>query len=899
MEHSATVDGSPASILVVCNPEDAAELAGVLEGEALPVAGVGGRVVRTDGGDETIARFVELRPEVVVITANLDAGDARALISALRNAVAAGTFHIVLVGDSRGPIRNALDAADFGADRFVARPIAPKALRFAVGSGVAAARRARSAIADAGDASAAPVAVLPDPSVTRVSGMQRARMITSIGIGGEDLRPADPHGATVVRRAPTASSRLDEMLDAAVEDVVRDEVVRRTSTGFSIPMDAILAAGGDLDDAGRGSADPMNTAPMSVHEVPTRPLEGFGGPPAPVTIQPRRARATPQVITEALPHVEPPPPMPFERDETDFSDVGFDESGTHPVGDDGAHTASSGLDAPVLSETAGSFDEPPDTRSAGADDWDAPPIPVREPTLILGDGASAPPPAPVDLDVTERRGDGGWGASSAVAPLSGDGADDAAGRADDVAEVHDVRPVEPPPPAGGDFARELRRKMSMMAQRLFRQSDVPTPAPVDVRPPHDFRTEIDLAELDEEHADPSEEYDLSAHETFAGDEHGLPTGADAGTGSGVVAPASGHGLTGSSRTAESGEIVRGTADAPVLIARMFVGEFTGKVVFRRRFDADEVAEKVIFFDGGRPVFASSNLHADRMGELLYREGKITAEQYARCRDLVLESGRRMGEILVDRGFLKRRELLPAVRRHVEDIIYSLFAWDAGEYRIVAGDGAQSERIRLSRHPAAMVLEGVRRKIDQATLERLLGPATTVVEVADRDKAGTVISVADLSADERAALTGMDGSADLAHVVRTSGATLLGVYQLAWALTLLGVATIRRRGGEDDEAPALVGETDLVIDRERVRARHRLVIDADYFALLGVRRDATGFEIRRAYESSCRDFDAESFPPELRTELAVELAEIGSVLEEAYRVLRDDRLRWQYLAHLAE
>ena len=70
-----------------------------------------------------------------------------------------------------------------------------------------------------------------------------------------------------------------------------------------------------------------------------------------------------------------------------------------------------------------------------------------------------------------------------------------------------------------------------------------------------------------------------------------------------------------------------------------------------------------------------------MGELLVREGKITAAQYERCQAVVAESGRRMGEILVDFGYLKRRELLPAVRRHVEDIVYSLFGWDRGTYHI--------------------------------------------------------------------------------------------------------------------------------------------------------------------------------------------------------------------------
>ena len=76
-------------------------------------------------------------------------------------------------------------------------------------------------------------------------------------------------------------------------------------------------------------------------------------------------------------------------------------------------------------------------------------------------------------------------------------------------------------------------------------------------------------------------------------------------------------------------------------------------------------------------------------------------------------------------------------------------------------------------------------------------------------------------------------------------------------------------------------------------------DADYFALLGVRRDATAFEIKRAYETARRDFAAETFPLELRKELHEELDEIAHVLDEGYRVLRDDLLRASYLRHLRD
>jgi hypothetical protein len=241
-----------------------------------------------------------------------------------------------------------------------------------------------------------------------------------------------------------------------------------------------------------------------------------------------------------------------------------------------------------------------------------------------------------------------------------------------------------------------------------------------------------------------------------------------------------------------------------------------------------------------------------------------------------------------------------VRRHVEDIIYSLFGWDRGHYTVTLDTEPSAERIRLSRHPASLILEGIRRKLDRTTLEKLVGSAATVIELPDRDRLGGIINLGDLSGEERAALAAFDGQADLSHVARTAGIDIADVLPLAWGLCVLGLATARRTETEvPDEGSALVGETDLAIDRERVRARWQLVTEADYFALLGVRRDATTFEIRRAYQGARRDFAADCFPNDLRRELAQELEDIAHVLDEAFRVLRDDRLRVTYLSNLVE
>ena len=564
--------------------------------------------------------------------------------------------------------------------------------------------------------------------------------------------------------------------------------------------------------------------------------------------------------------------------------------------------------------------------------WSAPEPPVREPTLIIRDpepgtppGAPPPPHPPELLEPlapeaprTIPKETDPW---AGVMPLADLLTGESRAKPDDELRLDDFDddlvlgdepslrqvsspridvlddllepeplPVTPAAAAGNaaqdgrDFARQLRAKMSMMAQRLFQGGDAASSPAVDVGPRHDHHTEIDLTSLGEEPALERGSTEIEGRSHRSGEIRELTT--SPGTWDTQIRE---RGL------ADQGEITRGVSDAAMLLAKMFAQASTGRIAFRH-----DGTEAVVFFDQGRPVFASSSEPRDRMGELLVREGKITAAQYERCQTVVAESGRRMGEILVDFGYLKRRELLPAVRRHVEDLIYTLFSWDRGTYQISFDASPSSERIRLSRHPAALILEGIRRKLGRTSLERLIGSASTVIEVPDRERLGGIINLGDLAVEERGSLAAFDGQADLSAVARTAGVDVADVLPLAWGLCVLGLATARRTDTEvPDDSAALVGETDLAIDRERVRARWDLVGEADYFALLGVRRDATGFEIRRAYQSARRDFAADCFPNDLRRELAQELDDIAHVLDEAFRVLRDDRLRLTYLTNLIE
>ena len=799
-------------ILVVADLDRIGELAGILS-EPLPSPVVSRVDVATStGGDDTIDLVDARKPHVVVVTASLEAGDATALVETLRGMLPRAEVAIVLVGDDRGPIKTVLDAGELAPDRFVSRPVSPRALRFAVASALEAVMLVR-------------------------------------GTSGSEVEgeiDADPTTSNRAEQRKRWETLADSIVDGPELDEDDEEIVDVTDA--AIPID-----------------EPEAPPPL----VTWPPGTGAEAAPQPWD-DPHPPAREPTLILRDAP--DDAPPRTDHWNGTSQSRSPAERPPTEPP--------------PIPSRTRTG---PKDGSVAMAERRDT------------KDRWSEPMPLAELLD-PER--DSNREAAEQDAVKARDELDELADdldlgdepRSEGRLEVLDDLPDSGPPAApqslgeGRDFARQLREKMSMMAQRLFQGAGPEArPSQVDLSPRHDHHTEIDLSSL-------GDEMPLGGGVTEI--ERAVPRNEIRDL---VTSPGSWDTQVRERGLPDHGEIVRGVSDAAMLLAKMFAQGATGRVVFRRGSSEDsESGEIVVFFDQGRPVFASSAEPRDRMGGLLVREGKITATQYERCQTVVAESGRRMGEILVDFGYLKRRELLPAVRRHVEDIVYSLFGWDRGHYHITIDETPSAERIRLSRHPASLVLEGIRRKFDRMTLDRLVGPPSTVIEVRDRERLGGIVNMGDLAAEERAALAAIDNHADLAQVARTAGVDLADLLPLAWGLCVLGLATARRTDTEvHDDSTALVGETDLVIDRERVRARWSLVTEADYFALLGVRRDATTFEIRRAYQSARRDFASDCFPTDLRRELAQELDDIANVLDEAFRVLRDDRLRNTYLSNLIE
>jgi CheY-like chemotaxis protein len=158
-----------------------------------------------------------------------------------------------------------------------------------------------------------------------------------------------------------------------------------------------------------------------------------------------------------------------------------------------------------------------------------------------------------------------------------------------------------------------------------------------------------------------------------------------------------------------------------LITAFYLSRETGELGVQRG-----KVKKVVYFEHGTPVFALSNLLADRFGQFLVRVGKIRPEQLQDAATVANTTHRRTGDVLVERGLLKDTERLYYVGQQVKAIIYSLFGWEDGTYVMSFKDKAVAESIKLDLHPANLIVRGVKKLYKPERLRRLVQPEDRLI-----------------------------------------------------------------------------------------------------------------------------------------------------------------------------
>ncbi len=356
--------------------------------------------------------------------------------------------------------------------------------------------------------------------------------------------------------------------------------------------------------------------------------------------------------------------------------------------------------------------------------------------------------------------------------------------------------------------------------------------------------------------------------------------------------------------------VLGPTDARRFFAEAIARRATGALCF----ESEGVVRRIVIREGDL-VAAASGGELESLVHFLAARGELPRDEAPRLAAKIPPYGRHAGAALVAHGWLRQDQLWQVLRAHAE--------WLASAILRITRGSAQLEPDppgRLRGEPsvfgaatgAEIFVDLVRRAVPhEDALDRLGGESSRITDGPNHG----LLAECNLPAQDLELLHRARGGSISDLLARATDGEIVAVIH---ALALLGVVEVvpapdfaRQQGGEGRDgrdgravrdlhnaqsnaaSDAEVSALDEDAIRARVRARLELVEEGDYFAVLGVTRDATGYEIRRAFIELRRALEPSRILTPRLLDLSDDVRKIIVVIEEAYEILRDNARRERY------
>jgi hypothetical protein len=346
--------------------------------------------------------------------------------------------------------------------------------------------------------------------------------------------------------------------------------------------------------------------------------------------------------------------------------------------------------------------------------------------------------------------------------------------------------------------------------------------------------------------------------------------------------------------------LRGTlAETPLpqILRWIFVDQLRGTLTLAR---GDDVRR--LYFEKGELRAATSSRESQRIGQFLRRRGRVSeADLSWAVEEIARQKGSRLGRKLVERGLLTRAIIDAEMKRLVEEIVFSAFEWESGEYRFEPSTAVLDPDIVLSFSTAAIIVEGIRRLPENPLFRARLGDGRGVLRLAREPMSR--YQYLPLAPQEAYILSRIDGLSDVDSLLAIAGSSRGTAAKTLYALLSCGLIEWKADGREGRASVGSVANLNVEVTSEPpkstpghaelVHNTWRRIDWLSHYELLGVGREAPPDEIRRAYLEKSR-----LFHPDLRhrpdlASLGKELTTVFECLKVAHDTLVDPEARAEY------
>ncbi len=143
---------------------------------------------------------------------------------------------------------------------------------------------------------------------------------------------------------------------------------------------------------------------------------------------------------------------------------------------------------------------------------------------------------------------------------------------------------------------------------------------------------------------------------------------------------------------------------------------------------------MVYFKEGNVIYAYGPQQTYHIGQLLKELNVLTAEQLEEAVKMQSEwqNSRRLGEILISQKYIDRSDLETVVKTQIEELLYSLLAWQSGSFKFYENQHPTEEEITVHISIENVILEGLRRLDEKNMVTETLPDLSEVYAIASSE-----------------------------------------------------------------------------------------------------------------------------------------------------------------------
>lgn len=300
--------------------------------------------------------------------------------------------------------------------------------------------------------------------------------------------------------------------------------------------------------------------------------------------------------------------------------------------------------------------------------------------------------------------------------------------------------------------------------------------------------------------------------------------------------------------------------------------------------------RTVWLKGGNVVAAESSFPQESLVDRARRDGLLDARQERELQPVKSATAHEALVILKGRGYLRDAEGPPLVQRHTEAVALEAFSESSSDYRLTEeSPGPEVLAARLPRATLPLLAESLRRALPADELLERLGGGEAVPYTIDGELDPRSLGFGE---KERRMLGYVDGEATVEDLTLASGLKPDAAWRALLVAKLVGLVDVKV-----PEIPAPTPSPEL--DVQRLESKYEQVMEADYFTVLGLERNAGSDEVRRAFDRLAEEFDPIRYSGHPDASLQQRAQVVFEALEEAAKALADERRRENYARHLVD